>query len=181
MVPRLSPRGFEKVPCPAEAWRLIEAAYRALLPTMAPENFAGKDVYIPGTDTSDLICLDQDPAAIRAILRELHQPAQQFAGRDLTPLGIYGIRSYKTGATLTPHTDRAETHHIGIMIVVDKDLQGAPDWPLEIQDHGGQWHHLHVAPGEMVIYEAATCQHGRMKSFEGRWYRNLFAHFTIAD
>ena len=180
MTERMHPDGFCVARCPDAAWAEIQRAYRARLPTMAPEVFAGKDTYIPGTDTSDLICLDQDPGAIHTILSYLHPFARDFAGVDLTPLAVYGIRSYKRGATLTSHLDRAETHHVGIMVVVDKDLQGSPDWPLEIQGHDGQWHQVCAQPGEMIIYESAVCQHGRTQPFQGWWYRNLFAHFSRA-
>jgi len=50
----------------------------------------------------------------------VHQ--QWIDNADIEPSFIYGIRSYKKGATLEKHYDRVETHHISSIIIVDKDL-----------------------------------------------------------
>lgn len=178
MVPRLSPRGFEKVPCPAPAWQLIESTYRALLPSMAPESFAGKEAIIVGEgNTSNIMTLDQVPGMRLQLLDLLHPLHEAFAGRPITPHCVYGIRSYNRGATLAAHVDRVETHHISSIIIVDHD--GAPDWPLQIQAHDGQWHEVCAQPGEMILYESAVCEHARLQPLQGAWFRNLFVHYSL--
>ena len=70
--------------------------------------------------------------------------------------------------------------------MVDKNLAcgcvhrpEADDWPLNIQSHDGNWHEVYLQPGEMVLYESATCEHGREVLFGGTYFRNLFLHYQL--
>jgi hypothetical protein len=66
-----------------------------------------------------------------------------------------------------------------VIIIVDKKVD--KDWPLDIQDHEGNWHQIYTEPGDMILYESATNLHGRTEPFEGEYYRNFFLHYTLAD
>ena len=50
-------------------------------------------------------------------------------------------------------------------------------WPLEVFDHGGRAHQASLQPGEMLLYEGATCAHGRTAPLHGRFMANVFVHF----
>ena len=34
-------------------------------------------------------------------------------------------------------------------------------WPVDVMDHQGVWHSIPLVPGEMALYEGASCPHGR--------------------
>ena len=120
------------------------------------------------------------------IQNQLLKPHEDWVKEKLSPSFIYGIRSYKRGATLVEHKDRVETHHIASIIVVDKDLRcgcshkefGA-DWALDIQDHKGRWHKVYAEVGDMIIYESAACLHGRNEPYQGLYFNNLFVHYKL--
>jgi hypothetical protein len=119
---------------------------------------------------------------IREIISEELQPLhEEFIGHKekLIPKWIYGIRSYKRGSILVPHTDTFTTHHISSIVIVDKEVDR--DWPIDIQDHLGRWHKVYADVGEMILYESATNKHGRIEPFEGEYFRNFFLHYTLAD
>jgi hypothetical protein len=108
--------------------------------------------------------------------------------QNIIPSAIYGIRSYKRGATLSKHVDRVETHHISSIIIVDKDLtcgcqnkKYGDDWPLDIQGHDGEWYKVYAEPGDMIMYESAICEHGREEAFQGTHYRNFYVHYKLTN
>ena len=58
-------------------------------------------------------------------------------------------------------------------------IQVDTPWPLEILDHKGNRHVVTMLPGDMVLYEGATCTHGREQPLEGDWFANVFIHFGV--
>lgn len=51
------------------------------------------------------------------------------------------------------------------------------DWPTEIYDHDGQAHNITLHPGEMLLFESASCIHGHPFPLKGRYYASIFIHF----
>jgi prolyl 4-hydroxylase len=188
--PRLTPLGFKVIKCPENTWRLIKEAYELLKDKKVEEHFPGKDGIIKGEgNTSDLLSLDHLPT-IRSIIHEqLLQTHIDFGGVDIEPTFIYGIRSYNKGAILGSHVDRIATHHISSIIIVDKDLECGcsvtkgveNDWALDIQDHEGNWHKIYAEIGDIILYESAVCEHARLDSFKGNWFRNFYVHYKLKD
>ena len=186
-IPKLTTKGFEVVKCPEDTWKLIQESYELLKDKVEQEHFDGKENFIP-TGDSHLLSFDNLPS-IRSLIHTQLQPIhEKFCGVKIKPSFIYGIRSYTKGATLAPHVDRVETHHISSIIIVDKNLscgcqskEFGDDWALDIQDHDGKWHKVYAEPGDMILYESAVCEHGRSDIFEGTYYRNFFVHYTLTD
>ena len=143
------------------------------------EIFENKENVIIG-GTSDIYPFEH-LTTIRSLIHKQLQPIhEEFAKVKIEPSFIYGIRSYKNGATLIKHVDRVETHHVSSIIIVDKDLGEAnKDWPLDIQSHDGEWHKVYAQPGEMILYESAICEHGRVEPFEGNNFDNFFVHYKL--
>ena len=184
-IPKLTPKGFQVIKCPAETWNLIKDCYELLKDKNVREEFDGKDVFIP-TGDSEILSFDNISSIRTLIHTQLLQTHKNFSGVNLEPSAVYGIRSYTKGATLKAHVDRVETHHISSIIVVDKDLrcgcqnkEFGDDWALDIQDHKGEWHKLYAEPGDMILYESAICEHGRSQPFQGNYYRNFFVHYKL--
>jgi prolyl 4-hydroxylase len=185
-LPKLTPNGYKVVKCPPATWALIQDAYTLLKEKSQPEEFQGKEQFIPTGDT-ELFSFDHLPY-IRSLIHTQLQPIHEdFARQQISPSFIYGIRSYKRGSTLATHTDRVATHHVSSIIIVDKDLrcgcqhkEFGDDWALDIQDHNGNWNKVYANVGEMILYESARCAHGRVDSFQGTYFRNFYVHYQLA-
>ena len=183
-LPRLSPLGFKVVKVPINTWRLIQEAYKLLENVKTEEKWEGITNFIYDKDGNapvEIFNMDFCHRIKEIIQEELLSLHEDFIGNKekLIPKCIYGIRSYKNGAILKNHTDTLLTHHISSIIAVDKKVD--KDWPLDIQDHEGNWHKVYTEPGDMILYESATNTHGRIEPFEGEYYRNFFLHYTLAD
>ncbi len=185
--PRFTENGFALIKCPTETLNLIRESYELLKDKLETENFTGKDQFIVGGD-SDLMSFDHLPTVRTMIHDQLLSTHQEWVKEPLLKSFIYGIRSYKKGATLTSHVDRIATHHISSIIIVDKDLAcgcsnkpEADDWPLDIQGHDGDWYKVYAQPGDMILYESAVCEHGRKEVFGGTHFRNFYVHYKLKD
>lgn len=188
-VPRLTEKGYKVVKIPKDIWELVLNAYEQVKPLAKDETFPGKDYFIPGHGVSStLMSLDYIPELRDSIHSKLLSIHEDFCNEELIPTALYGIRSYNRHATLTAHVDKAETHHISSVIVVDKDLAcgckakpNADDWALEIQNHQGEWEKVYAQPGEMILYESLACPHGRSVPFGGTYFRSIFGHYKFKN
>jgi len=178
-IPQCTPIGFEKIKVPTETWDLIQEVYPLLKRYEQIEYFSGKEYFIQGTGNSTIFPIDKVPHQRDIIHKQLHKLHQDWAGREIEPSYVYGIRSYKNGTVLKMHTDTIQTHHIASIISVDKDINNSEDWGLNIIDHSGTEHIIYLEPGEMILYESAICKHGRPESFKGNFYNNLFVHYKF--
>lgn len=186
-VPKMTELGFKKMRCPSDIWEVIKSAYFELKPKEKEEFFSNKkDVIKMGKST--IMPIDSLPGVSEKI-KEMFLPyAEDFSGRELTPKYVYGIRSYKKYSTLIIHTDRADTHHIGIIVMLDKDLrcgcahrEMGDDWPLDFKDNKGNWHQIYMRTGDVLLYESATCEHGRKLGFQGEFYTNFYVHYQLKN
>ena len=185
-IPKFTELGFSIQKCPAETWNIINDSYNILKDKGVEEVFDGKENIIKGGDT-ELLSFDALPSIRTLIHKQLLSTHQEWIkNENIEPSFIYGIRSYKKGATLTPHVDRVETHHISSIIIVDKDLAcgcsnkpESDDWPLDIQGHDGEWYKVYAQPGDMILYESAICEHGRLEPFGGTFFRNFYVHYKF--
>ncbi len=179
-LPKLTEKGFKVIPLPENEWGIIQDAYKLIKDKNVEEIFDNKKDFIKNGNT-ELLSFDHVPNIKKFIHNKLLKIHEEFAGKKLIPSFIYGIRSYQNGATLVPHVDRIETHHISSIIIIDKNLNSENDWPLDIKDHNGKWHKVYAKPGDMILYEGAVCEHGRKESFKGNYFRNLFVHYKFYD
>jgi len=93
----------------------------------------------------------------------------------------YGVRTYKRGTTLKPHTDRFMTHVISAIVHVASEGLRA-DWALQLLPHDAS-HVQEVFLGgdvDCLFYESAVVPHSRLKPLDGDEYSNLFFHFSPA-
>jgi len=187
-IPKFTELGFALKKCPEEIWKIISDSYEILKEKTVNEEFAGKDEMIKGGE-SEIMSFDHLPALKNLIHQQLLPIHKEWiGGQNIDPSFIYGIRSYKRGATLTKHVDRVETHHISSIIIVDKDLtcgcqnrKYGDDWPLDIQGHDGEWYKVYAEPGDIILYESAICEHGREEPFQGTFFRNFYVHYKLTN
>jgi prolyl 4-hydroxylase len=181
-LPKLTPLGFKVVKVPTNTWRLIQEAYNLLKGTITEEKWEGIKNFIhdkEGNSPVEILNMENCPRIREIIHEELKLIHEEFSGEEIEPTFIYGIRSYKRGSILESHKDRIATHHISSIIVVDKQVD--KDWPLDVQDHEGNWHKVYAEVGDMILYESAICEHGRLESLEGEYFRNFFVHYRLKN
>lgn len=180
--PTFHPKGFEVVQVPEEIMGFINDAYNIMkLRGGETEDWDGLRGVMGGEQMPEMFSFDHIPTIknfIHEMLRGIHEA---WSNQPLEPTMMYGIRSYVNGSTLVTHTDRLDTHHISCIIIVDKDLNGEEDWPLQIQAHDGTWTEVYAEPGQMIIYESVACEHGRPTPFQGNYFRNFYAHYKLAE
>jgi hypothetical protein len=176
-LPRATENGFTVVDCPAEIWKKILEIYELAKQEPHTEGFPGKDEVIHGGETG-IFRLDFHERKRDVIHRALQPLHEEWAKRDLIPSAVYGIRSYYDGTSLIMHRDIVQTHHISSIIIVDTD-ERLP-WPLHIEDHDGNEHKIYTKPGQIILYESATCLHGRPTPFAGNYYNNFYVHYKFA-
>lgn len=193
---KFTEKGFKVLDVPAETWGLIKEAYQILKHTIKPEFSSQKDADNAAVtkSVSDMISLDHLPTLRGLIQKQLQPIHEKWCGQELstefpdvdvqgnpvigkTP--VYGIRSYNSGAVLRSHVDRIRSHHISTIILVDEDSD--TPWGLDIKGNDGIWENVVIKPGQMILYESATCEHGRLKPFSGKYFRNFFIHYTLKN
>ncbi len=168
-LPHFTERGFDVVATPPAVHQRLRAAYIVGLANTRPEKSDPNYLTAGDPDYIDIGGLADDTG------RELHHIHQDWAKVDLELVAAYGLRIYRRGQVLRWHADRAETHVISSIVHIDS-ASDRP-WPLHIEDHCGVEHEICLEPGQMLLYESATCAHARPTPFEGNHYGSLFVHF----
>ncbi|MEY2959068.1 MAG: hypothetical protein RLZZ01_1636 [Actinomycetota bacterium] len=171
--PTYTDSGFAKVPTPAPVHRALAALYAERFDARFGER--PDEFHLP-TGTPDFIDIDDAKAQFSLALQQVHE---EWAGCELEPTAVYGLRVYRRGQTLVPHTDILETHVISSIVHIGHDTD--EPWPLWFEDIHGVEHDIVLEPGEMLLYESARCRHGRVVPLLGDSYCSLFVHYRPID
>ncbi len=167
--PSFTDVGFVKVTTPSAVHRALRAAYDARIDRHGVE--IADEVHMP-TGTPDFIDIEDIKGQFSFALQSIHE---DWSGQELVPSAVYGLRVYRHGQTLLPHTDSLETHVISSIVHIAHDT-GEP-WPLWIKDLQGNEHEVVLEEGEMLLYESARCPHARPEPLDGSAYCSLFVHY----
>lgn len=145
-----------------------------------PESMSSHDAYLSGRDSDTWLTI-LPPRLQDRIYSLVRQRVHEWTGvpeKDLFRTALFGIRMYHHNAVLHAHVDRVDTHVLSAILVVARgDPEDTIPWPLTILDHDGKAHELADEPGQLILYESATCVHGRITPFRGRELANAFVHF----
>ena len=171
-LPHFTSRGFEVIPTPRAVQDALVAAYEA---GGADAELEAPDPGVLPTGQPELMPIGELGNWVAEELRELHE---SWAGQALHHTATYGIRTYREGQTLRRHCDRLQTHVVSSVVHIDHD--GEP-WPLVIEDHEGRPQEVVLEPGEMLLYESASCPHARPEPFRGSHYSSVFVHFRPVE
>jgi len=188
--PKFTKHGFEKLKIPK---KLYQHFRKKLEKNDKPENWEPEMTLAPGTinnrvgvevlqngrravvafPRTQLLWVDNEDT--EKIFKTLGPMADEWAGVNLVPMVIYGIRRYLNNSALFSHLDRCNTHVISAILNIGQNV--TEDWPLFVRDNQGEDHVVTMQPGEMVWYESATVIHGRQYPMKGSSYDNIFVHF----
>jgi len=181
IVPHFTKVGYAKTRVPDDIWEIIMEFYHANKQTQTKEQWADSNTYTNHFEApSYMIHLPEAGGLKPSIFNGLKPVLAEWSGVDeLEATACYGIRIYTNNARLMGHCDRMNTHAISAIINVDQDVE--EDWPLEIYNHDGVPTNITMKPGDLVLYESASCQHGRPYSMKGNQYVNMFVHYRPVD
>ena len=179
IVPQFTATGYERREIPEDLYRRLVTYYRA--------NYYKR--YREKTDNSDVINQVEVPTSAVHLPHDLSADIEtslgpvlaEWVGEELVLSAIYGVRVYHRGSVLRSHVDRVETHAVAAILHIDRDLGGAPDWPLEVVTFTGDRDLVYLQPGEMLLYESTRLIHARTQPFRGISYANVFVHFVPPD
>lgn len=183
-LPHFTKIGFKKMRVPTDVWDTIMTYYDDNKQSPKLEMWGRNNVYTNNEEAPSYM-VNVPESWIKGSIKNkvwegIRPTLEEWAGDiELEPTALYGIRIYTNGSWLANHIDTRSTHVISTIINVDQEVD--EDWPLEIFDHAGEAHHILMKPGDMVLYESATCVHGRPTSFKGRYFANVFTHFKPVD
>ncbi len=180
-IPKITKEGFKKLSIPKELYSTVLKFYdeglSSSFPEFDPNNekdhardyISSKEVQFP----TRMIELTEEMKTI--IFDGLQSILEDWSGRVIQRTYCYGIRIYNQGAVLKKHTDGFETRIVSGILNIDQKVD--EPWALQIDDHQGVEHELYLEPGEMILYESAILDHGRIKPLKGEYFSNLFVHF----
>ncbi|MEM7561562.1 MAG: GlcNAc-transferase family protein [Pseudomonadota bacterium] len=175
---RYTETGIKHITMPRGLFERLQAFYESHIDTTNNEHIPDfitnrSDDQVP----SELIEL---PRYIKiAISHQLKPIMERWSALALESTAVYGIRRYHRGTQLKVHIDRSKTHIISGILNIAQSVDR--DWPLVIDDHQGQTHHVVMQPGDLILYEGATLRHGRPLPLEGDYFCNVFVHFKPAS
>lgn len=167
--PSFTETGFLKVKTPSAVHRALRAAFDERLDRHFTET--ADELHMP-TGVPDFIDIEDIKGYFHFALQSMHE---EWSGQELQPTAVYGLRVYREGQTLLPHTDTLETHVISSIVHIAHETN--QPWPLWITDLHGNEHEVVLEEGEMLLYESARCPHARLVPLDGTAYCSLFVHY----
>jgi Rps23 Pro-64 3,4-dihydroxylase Tpa1-like proline 4-hydroxylase len=172
ILPHYTDLGFEVVSTPTEVHQLLVEQFEQGRERSDVEE--ADPFYQHGGDPDFLEVENGDQ--ILEMLKPLHE---KWAGLGLVSAAAYGIRINRRGQSLKRHCDIYETHVISSVVHIAAEVD--KPWALMIEGHDGKSQPVYLDPGQMVLYESATCPHGRPEPLDGEFFASLFLHYTPAD
>jgi hypothetical protein len=182
-LPRFTKLGFEVIDLPDEIKNLLFDFYELLKPQKRKEEWKNiqNSIYDENKQASvDFFDVEIAPHWARLLEKKIQPLMEDWIKHqeELMPFNVYGIRSYNKGMHLGKHYDRTATHHVSGIVIIDRDGE---NWPLDIQGHDGNWYKVYAEPGQMIFYESAVCEHGRLSAFKGNYFRNCLFHYSLKN
>jgi prolyl 4-hydroxylase len=182
-IPALTIEGFKKTKIPLKLFKEIANFYKKEKGKSKPEfDPKGEENGLGAYIWSDKVAFPTEMVNLTrdlevSIFETLKPIIQKWSGdRIIENTFCYGIRTYYNGAVLKKHTDGFETRILSVILNIDQKVN--EHWPLQIDDHQGIEHEVFLKPGEMILYESAILEHGRVKPFDGEYFSNVFVHYV---
>ncbi|CAM9548394.1 unnamed protein product [Chrysoparadoxa australica] len=175
-LPTFTEMGFKKVKVPDEPWDIIMSYYEANKAVPKLERWANGNIVTNDKEAPTyMVPLPEIGPLKPRVFNGIKPILEEWSGHELEQTACYGVRIYTKGSWLATHVDRRSTHAVSVIVNVDQDVQ--EPWELVIFDHAGHQHNITMAPRDMVLYESATCTHGRPHTLDGKFYANTFIHY----
>jgi len=173
--------GFKELDIPADLLADLQAFHKSTRNSQAhPESMPFDDPYLNGRESDTWLShLSKD--LIDRVFTYVRGEVSKWAGvpeENLERTHVFGLRLYHHGAQLNMHCDRLDSHVLSAILQIGRANENdtAP-WDLSILDHADVQHRVPARVGQLILYESATCAHGRVEPFPGLEFANAFCHF----
>jgi hypothetical protein len=133
-----------------------------------------------GDSQSPLRYVSYNDPVTRFFHQQLTAAITAFAGEPLKPSYVY-LASYKEGAILEEHTDRAQCD-FSVTLCLDYSPQprNATPWPLYLHKQSGKVT-VFQAIGDALVYRGCRVPHSRNALPEGHTSTSIFFHYVRED
>lgn len=92
---------------------------------------------------------------------------EEWAGVELTPSALYGLRVFRNGALIPPHVDDLPFVMSVVIHVADEVKE---PWVMEMIGHDGRSYSVTMEAGDMLFYEGHSVIHGNPFPMKGMFY-----------
>lgn len=177
MYPKFTEDGYKKIRVPDALMAAIVEQYGTLKHQTKPEGWDEFNIYTNKWEAKTTV-VDIGEYMRQRVSKELQPVLEEWSGVPLEFTALYGFRLYHNNSRLANHVDRPDTHIISAIINVDQSVD--EPWPLYMKANDGSVKAVYMEPGDLVLYESATCAHGRPNPLKGDYYANFFLHYKPA-
>jgi hypothetical protein len=135
-----------------------------------------------GDSQEPLRHVQPNEAVARLFLTALTGVVQSIVGAPIKPAYAYAA-SYREGAVLTPHRDRAQGEWSATLLVdYEPKPHGASPWPLWLRrDPEDRSVAVHQHVGDGIVYRSTELYHSRDALPAGHCSTHLFLHYVHRD
>eukprot|EP01084_Bolivina_argentea_P281740 482115_1 len=173
-LPKFTKIGFTKLSIPTDIMDMLLTYFHDNKESPTLEKWQPSNIFTNHIEAPTYM-LHQNTKQKKKIYAALKPILEEWSGVILEPTALYGIRSYTNASWLANHIDTLQTHVLSAIMNVAQDVD--EDWSLNIFDHNGTEYNVTLKPGDLLLYESATCIHGRPSPFQGKFFANIFSHF----
>ena len=175
LLPKFTELGYKKGTIPLDLYETLVTFYKNNIHKRVPEFHKIEPAINDSEVKCSMVHLSQE--MVKKTADAMQPLMEEWSNVTLEMTRLYGIREYYTGNILRNHVDRVNTHVVSVILQIDKDLGGQPDWELEIIGFDGLRKNVTLQPGEYLFYESATLIHGRPFPYKGNIFANAFLHY----
>ena len=175
LLPKFTELGYKKGTIPLDLYETLVAFYYKNIHKRVPEAHKVEPVINDSEVKCSMVFLSEE--MVRKTAEVMKPLIEEWSNVSLEMTSLYGIREYYTGNILRNHVDKVRTHVLSVILQIDKDLGGQPDWELEIIGFDGLRKNVTLQPGEYLFYESAALVHGRPFPYKGNIFANIFLHY----
>jgi len=172
MMPKFTENQFDVVKAPKDIHDKLFTRFHKMLPTAQLESSAQELSGVIGENHA--LFFPQEELNYE-VLHALKPMFEEWAGVELEPTSVYGVRVYRDGSILRDHLDVLETHVISGILHIASDVD--EPYEIQIEDGKGKMGSVNLKEGDLMFYESAKCYHQRKIPMKGRYYASIFMHY----
>ena len=170
-LPAFTAEGFVVEPTPLAVHEALRAVDSPPVFDVAPPELSAVFVdKVPGL--IDISALDSAVVPPANLAEALRPHLEQWSGQAVEYTTSSGIWRAVGGETVRRHVNLLESQVLSALIHIDGDA-----WPVHFEDRGSRLQQVTLEPGQMLMYEGATCAWARPEPFAGSQSTWLEVHF----
>ena len=188
-VPFLTKEGYKRLHIPEALHQQLLSVYRNAKSTDFSQHLnvtASSSIFNDDEFLMEIFFLPGNVS--EAIIEQVEPLVEKWCGGcKLRPQTINNnfLRRYHKGSMIRMHVDKVASSKknpwLGVLLQIDQNLQGAPEWNFTVIGRDGEWHSFSNSPGDMIFFEARGIPHGRPQALQGESFVNAFVFFEVDE